>query len=140
MKEIINEFLPAGDKFMPEMHLKQPGFTYSACGPFTKNEERIEKFMQTGNTDFIYKNELDKACFQHDMAYGKSKDLIKRTQSDKVLKDKAFKIVSNPKYDGYQKGLASMVYTQMNFINQLLEHLKKEKFIHHKEIMFGVLI
>ena len=67
--------------------------------------------MQTGNTNFIYRNELDKACFQHDMAYGKSKDLIKRTQSDKVLKDKAFKIASDPKYDGYQRGLASMVYT-----------------------------
>ena len=66
--------------------------------------------MQTGNTDFIYKNELDKACFQHDMAYGKSKDLVKRTQSDKVLRDKAFKIASDPKYDGYQRGLASMVY------------------------------
>ena len=110
MNEIINKFLLVGDKFMPEMHLKQPGFTYSACGPFTKNKERIEKFMQTGNTDFIYRNELDKACFQHDMAYGKSKDLIKRTQSDKVLKDKAFKIANNPKYDGYQRGLASMVY------------------------------
>ena len=95
---------------MPEIHLKQPGFTYSASGPFTKNKERIEKFMQTGNTDFIYKNELGKACFQHDIAYGKSKDLIKRTQSDKFLKDKAFEIASNPKYDGYQKGLASMVY------------------------------
>ena len=95
---------------MPEMHLKQPCFTYSACGPFTKNKERIENFMQTGNTDFIYKNELDKACFQHDMAYGKSKDLVKRTQSDKVLRDKAFKIASDPKYDGYQRGLASMVY------------------------------
>ena len=110
MNEIVNKFLLVGDKFMPEMHLKQPGFTYSACGPFTKNKERIEKFMQIGNTDFIYKNELDKACFQHDMAYGKSKDLIKRTQSDKVLKDKAFKIASNPKYDGYQRRLASMVY------------------------------
>ena len=82
---------------MPEMHLKQPGLTYSACGPFTKDKERIEKFMQTGNTNFIYKNELDKACFQHDRAYGKTKDLVKRTQSDKVLKNKAFKIVSNPK-------------------------------------------
>ena len=110
MNEIINKVLLAGDKFMPEMHLKQPGFTYSASGPFTKNKKRIEKFMQTGNTDFIYKNELDKACFQHDMAYGKSKDLIKRTQSDKVLRDKAFKIASDPKYDGYQRGLASMVY------------------------------
>ena len=109
MNEIINKFLLAGDKFMPEMHLRQPGFTYSACGPFTKNKERIEKFMQSGNIDFIYKNELDKACFQHDMAYGKSKDLIKRTQSDKVLRDKAFKIASDPKYDGYQRGLSSLV-------------------------------
>ena len=109
MNEMFNKFLLVGDKFVPEMHLKQPGFTYSACGPFTKNKERIEKFMQTGNTDFIYKNELDKACFQHDMAYGKSKDLVKRTQSDKVLKDKVFKIASNPKYDGYQRRLASTV-------------------------------
>ena len=84
MNEIINKFLLVGDKFMPEIHLKQPGYTYSACGPSTKNKERIEKFVQTGNTDFIYKNELDKACFQHDLACGKSKDLIKRTQSDKV--------------------------------------------------------
>ena len=92
MNEIVNKFLLAGYKFMPEMHLKQPGFTYSACGPFTKNKERIEKFMQTGNTDFIYKNELDKACFQHDMDYGKTKDLVKRTQSDKVLKIRHLKL------------------------------------------------
>ena len=110
MNEIANTFLLLGDKFMPEMHLKQPGFTYSACDPFTKNKERIEKFVQTGNTDFIYKNELDKACFQHYMAYGKTKDLVKRTQSDKVLKNKAFKIATDPKHDGYQRGLASMVY------------------------------
>ena len=110
MNDIINKFLLVGDKFMPEMHLRQPGFTYSACGPFTKNKERINKFMQNGNTDFIYKNELDKACFQHDMAYGKSKDLAKKIQSDKVLRDKAFKIASDPKYDGYQRRLASMVY------------------------------
>ena len=81
---------------MPEMHLKQPDFIYSACGPFTKNKERLEKFMQIANTDFIYKNELDKACFQHDMAYGKSKDLIKIIQSGNVLKDQAFKIANNP--------------------------------------------
>ena len=110
MNEIVNKFLLVEDKFMPEMYLKQPGFTYSACGPFTKNKERIEKFMQTGNTDFIYRNILDKTCFQHDMAHGKSKDLVKRTQSDKVLKDKAFKIASIPNYNGYQRGLASMVY------------------------------
>ena len=97
----MNKFLLVGDKFMPEMHLKQPGFTYSACGSFTRNKERIEKFMEIRNTDFIYRNELDKACFQHDMAYGKSKDLAKRTQSYKVLRDKAFKIASNPKHDGY---------------------------------------
>ena len=95
---------------MPEMDLKKPGFTYSACGPFTENKERIEKFIQTGNINFIDKNELDKACFQRDMAYGKSKYLAKRTQSDKVLKDKALKIASDPKYDRYQRGLASMVY------------------------------
>ena len=110
MDEIVNKFLQAGDKFMPQMHLKQPGFTYSTCEPFTKNKERTEKFIQTENTDFIYKNELDKACFQHDMAYGKSKNLTKRTQLDKVLRDKTFKIASNPKYNGYQRGLASMVY------------------------------
>ena len=91
---------------MPEMHLRQPGFTYSACGPLTKNKQRIQKFIQTGDTNYIYKNELDKACFQHDMAYGDFTDLKRRTQSDKVLKDKAFEIASNPKYDGYQRGLA----------------------------------
>ena len=110
MNEIVNKFLLVGDKFMPEMHLKQPGFTYSACGPFTRNKKIIENFMQTGYTDFIYRNKLDKACFQYDIAYGKSKDLAKRAQSDKVLRDKAFKIASDPKYDGYQRGLASMVY------------------------------
>ena len=92
------------------MHLEQPGFTDSPRGPFTKNKERIEKFMQTGNTDFTYRNEPDKPCFEHDMAYGKSKDLTKTTQSDKVLRDKAFKIASDPKYDGYQRGLAATVY------------------------------
>ena len=72
MNEIVNKFLLTGDKFMPKMHLKQPGFTYGACGPFTKNKKRIEKFMQTGNTNFIYKNDLDKAYFHHDICYGKS--------------------------------------------------------------------
>ena len=110
MTEIVYTFLLVRDKFMQEMHLKQPGFTYSACHPFIKNKKRIEKLIQTGNTNFVYKNELDKGSLQHDMAYGKSKKIVKRTQSDKVLKDKAFKIVSNPKYDGYQRGLALMVY------------------------------
>ena len=71
MNEIVNKLLLVGDKFMPELHLKRSGFTQSACGPFTRNQERIENFMQTGNTGFIYRNELDKACFRHDMANGK---------------------------------------------------------------------
>ena len=105
MNEVVNKFLLAGDKFMPEKHLKQPGFTYSAYGPFTKNKERIQN-----NTSYIYKNELDKACFQHDMAYGDFKDLARRTASDKVLRGKALNIAKNPKYDGYQRGLASMFH------------------------------
>ena len=68
-----------------------------------------QKKKELRNWDFIYRNELDKACFQHDMTYGESKDLVKRTQSDKVLRDKAFKIASDPKYDGYQRGLVSMI-------------------------------
>ena len=75
MKKIVTKFLLAGDKFMPEIHLKQPGFTYSAFGPFTKSKERIEKIMQTRYTVFIYRNDVDKACFQHDTAYCKAKDL-----------------------------------------------------------------
>ena len=111
MNEMVNKFLLAGDKFMPEIHLRPPQFVYSACGPFTKNKERIQKFKETGDTSYIYKNELDKACFQHDMADGDCcKDLTKRTAADKVLRDKAFKIASDQKYDGYQRGLASMVY------------------------------
>ena len=101
MNDIINNFLLAGDKFMPETHLRQPGFTYSACGPFTKNKKRIQKFKQTGDSTYIYKNELDKACFQHDMAYGGFKDLRKTTAADKFLRDKAFNVAKNPRYDGY---------------------------------------
>ena len=95
---------------MLELYLKQPGFTYSACGQLTRNKEKIEKFLQTVNIDFIYRKEIDKACFQHDMAYGKWKDLTETIQSDRVLRDKAFKIASDPKYDGYRRGLSSMVY------------------------------
>ena len=110
MNNIINKFLLASDKFMPEMHLRQPQFVYSACSPFTRHKERIKEFKRTGDTRYIYRNELDKACFQHDFAYADLKDLIDRTKSDKVLRDKAYDIASNPKYDGYQRGLASMVY------------------------------
>ena len=110
MNNIFNKFLLVGDKFIPEMHLKQPKFTYSACGPFTKHKERIKKFKQTGDTRYIYRNELDKACFNHDAAYTDNKDLLNRTRADKILRDKAYAIASNPQYDGYQRGLASMVY------------------------------
>ena len=110
MNNTINKLLLVGDKFMPEIHLRQPQFTYSACGPFTKHEQRIQKFKETGDTNYIYKNELDKACFAHDAAYSDSKDLTKRTVADKILKNKAFDIAKDPKYDGYQRGLASMVY------------------------------
>ena len=142
---------------MPEIHLRQPQFTYSACGPFTRHEERIQKFKETGDTNCVFKNELDKACFVHDAAYSDSKDLTKRTIADKNLKNRAFDIAKDPKYDGYQRGLASMVYKffdskvsgsgaklipenkqlAMNFINQLLENLEKEKYIQHLKIIFG---
>ena len=120
---------------------------------------------QSGNTDFIYRNEFDKACFQHDVVYGKSRDLAKRTQSDKVLSYKVFKIASDPKYDDYQRGFVSMVYkffdkslvevvpmlcleinlllnqiinVKMYFINRLLEHLREEKLTHPSEIISGL--
>ena len=95
---------------MPEMHLRQPQFSYSACGPFTKHKQRIQKFKETGDTNYIYKNELDKACFAHDAAYSDSKDLTKRTVADKILRNRAFNVAKYKKYDGYQGGLASMVY------------------------------
>ena len=109
INEIVNKFLLASEKFMPEMHLKQPGFTYSACGPFRKNKERIQKSKKTRHANYIYKNELDNACFQHDMAYGDFKDLKRRIVSDNVLRDKAFNVAKNPKYDGYERG-PSKVY------------------------------
>ena len=124
-----------------------------------ETKKELQKFMQTGNTDSRYSNELDQACFQYDMAYGQSQDLPKTKQSDKVLRDKEFKIASDPKYDGYQRGLASMVYKlfdknysgnvitdepnyqpEVSFINQLLKKLRKEKFIHYLETIFRALI
>ena len=110
MNDIINKFLLAGDKLMPEMHLRHPQFIYSACRPFTKHKQRIQKIKETGGTNYIYKNELDKAYFAHDAAYSDSKDHTKTTIADKILKNKAFNIAKDPKYDGYQRGLASMVY------------------------------
>ena len=140
--EIVTKSLLVQNKFMREMHLKQSGFTYNACGPFTKIEERIQKFLRLENIENIYKNDLDKAYFQHDMAYRKYKDLNKRTQSDKVLRDKAFEIASNPKSDGYKfldKNLQWLLLNlcrisqfelmQVNFINQLLENVKKKSLL-----------
>ena len=126
MNKIVNKFLLAVDKLMSEMHLKQPGCSYSACGPFTKDKERIQKFKETGDTSYIYKNELDKACFQHDMAYGDFKDLKRRTFSDKVLRDKAFNIAFK---------ILNMIYIKKDlllwFINFLLKIRKVVVFIYH---------
>ena len=99
-----------GDKFMPEMHLKQTGFTYSACGPFTKYCNRIQKFKEAGNLKYLYRNELGKTCFAHDAAYSDSKDLAKEAIWDKILTDRAYEIARNHKYHGYQRALASMIY------------------------------
>ena len=96
---------------MAELHLKQSRFIYSACGPFTKHHERIQKFRETGTLKHFYGNELDKACFAHDATYSDCKDLAKRTISDKILKDRACEIARNCVYDGYRRALASMVYT-----------------------------
>ena len=125
MNEIANKFLLAGDKFIPEMHLKQPGFTFSAWGPFTKNKERIRKFKETEDTSYIYKNELDKACFQHDMAYGDFKDLKRRTFSDKVLRDKAFNIAKILNMMDIKEGLL------LCFINFLIKRRQVAVLIYH---------
>ena len=110
MNNVINKFLLAGDKFMPEMHLRQLQFVHSPCGPFTRHKERIKEFKCAGDTRLLYRNELDKACFKHDAAYAECKDVGNRLISDQKLRNSAYDIASNPKYDGYQRGLASMVY------------------------------
>ena len=135
MNELVIKFLLAGDKFISEMHLKQPGFTYSACRPFTKNKERIQKFKETGDTNYVYKDELDKACFQHDMAYSDFKDLERRTTSDKVLRDRAFNIAKNPKYDGCQRALASMVY---NFLIKSQKEVGVARHVNKSAVNIGL--
>ena len=110
MNNIINKFLLVGDKFMPEMHLRQVQFVYSACGPFARHKGRTKEVKGTGDTCLLYRNELDKACFKHDAAYAKYKDVENRLISDQKLRNSAYDIASNPKYGGYQRGLASMVY------------------------------
>ena len=109
MNEIINKFVLTGDELMSEMDLRKLGFTYSACKLFTKIKDQMQKFKETRDSKYVYQNELDKACFQHDMAYGDFKDLPKRTAADKVLCGKGFSITKNLKSDGYQHELASMV-------------------------------
>ena len=99
---------------MPGLYLRQMKYTYSACGPFTRHRESIWKFKVIGDLNCIYKNKLDKACFAHVAAYAGSNDLVKRTASDKILKDRAYEIALNPKYDGYQIWLASMLYKFFN--------------------------
>ena len=123
MNNIINKFLLAGDKFMLEMHLRQPQFVYSACGPFTRHKERIKEFKRTGDTHLLYRNELDKACFKHDAAYAKYKDVENRLISDQKLRNSVYDIAGNPKYDGYQRGLASMLY---NFFDSKVAPLNKK--------------
>ena len=103
MNKVINKFLLTGDKFMSELQLKQPGFTYSAYGQFAKQFEisqRIQKFRETGNLEYLYRNKLDKVCFDQDVAYSDNKDLAKRTISDIFFKDRVYEIAKNPKYDG----------------------------------------
>ena len=113
--DIINKFLLIGDKFIPEMHFWNPKVKkYSACGPFTRHQERINEFMKDGKLSHIAKNRLDAACFQHEPAYNKYKDSVNRTQSDIVLKNKAYKIAVDPKYNGYERSLAAMVYKCFN--------------------------
>ena len=135
---------------MPELHLKEAGFAYSACGPFTKNKERIKKFKETGGSRHIYQYELDKACFQHDLAYTDFKDLTRRTAADKVLSDKVFKIllkiqnmmdtnvdllqgfitflIKNLLVEQLKVKIFPIKNQQKNYTNQLLENLIKEKY------------
>ena len=93
MKETTNQFSLVGDKFMLEIQLRQPGFSFSICRLFSKNKEPIQKFKETGGSNHIYQNKLDKVCFQHDMVYEDFKYLPKRTIADKISHDKAFRLL-----------------------------------------------
>ena len=162
INEIINKFLLVGNKFMPEMHLRQPRFVYSACGPSTRHKERIKGFKRTGSINLLFGNALDKACFKHDAAYAKYKDVENRLIADDKLKNGGYDIASNPEYDDYQRGLASMVYKFFNakvtprnktisgkgpkevnkilaeeLLNLLLKKLIKKKYIRNLKIIYG---
>ena len=121
MNEMVNKLLLAGDKLMHEMHVRQPGFTHSACRQFTKNKERIQKLKETGDSWYFYQKELDKVCFQHDMAYGDFTNLTRRTDSDKILRDKAFNIAKN-------RNMMDIKWVLLQwFINVLIETLQVEQ-------------
>ena len=145
---------------MPDAHLRQDRFTYSTSGPFTKNKKRILKFKETRDSKYVFQNKLDKACFYHDMTYGDFKDLVRRTASEKVLYDKAFNIAENPKHDGYECGLPSMVYKVLNnssagaikskirsnqelakeLHKPIIKKFKRQKVYSNFKAIFGVLI
>ena len=143
MNERGKNFPLAEDQFVPKTHLNHPRVYCSAYGPFTKNKERLKKFKETEDRKYISKNELDKACFQHDIVYGGFKYLSRRSAFYRILWSKGFSIAKNRKYDGYQRSLASVVYKffnintsggaikpsnlQMNFINQLLKNSKRKE-------------
>ena len=110
MNKNIYKFLFTGDRFMLELHLNEPGFTYSSCRPLTEHREKVQRFRETDNLKYLYRNKLDKACFAYDAGYSDSKDVAKRTISDKILKDKTYEIARNCNYNGYQNVLPSMVY------------------------------
>ena len=122
---------------MPKKHLRQPKLIYSVCVRLQKNKQRMLKFKGTVDSQYIYQKELDKSYFQHDMAYGDFKDLTRRTASDKVLRDKAFNIAKNVKYDGYQLGLASVVYKKASgsgIKNGNISNKKKAEELHKSVI------
>ena len=110
MNKIINNFLQTGGKFTPELHLKQPAFTQSDYLLFTIHLKRIKKFGETDNLKHLYRNKLDKACFTQNATYSHNNDLVKRTLSDKILKDRAYEIARNFGYHGSERALASVVY------------------------------
>ena len=130
------------------MHLKQPGLIYSTCGPFNKIKKIIQKFKETGDSTYIYQNELEKACFQRDISHGDFQELTRRAVPDQIIIDKLSNIAKNPKYYQCPEGLASMVSNffdktvfgssiknanisaknqQQNYTNQLLENLRKRQ-------------
>ena len=106
LNKIINKLLLPGGKFIIELHLRQARVNYSARGLFTKHCKRIQRLKEIGDLNCIYKSGLGNLCFAHDSAYSDSEDLAQRTISVNVPKERAFKIIKNPRYDGYQRGLA----------------------------------